>query len=256
METRLHISYNCVATRYSTFKKKKKACFSQDYSGFIWLDGVIHWHFFTLKITLFRQHNISHQKKKLQESRRFVVYWQVLQIHIDELWFVFQDNHYHHWGINTFKGLFTFPQILVYNVLESWVFSSEEQCWPPHLVNAPVPLNILAANPWMCIWTWKRDKAWNHAHKHKAEGRSGGEKNFHRILNNTAAASWILHLHGGEGCSAEDKAWQEQATATSPHLSFSTTFLHSSNICCFDPRMPLRGFCVLWTLPVVFLQVR
>lgn len=128
----------------------------------------------------------------------------------------------HHWGTNTFAGLFTDPQFLVFWNLE---YFCRGAVLTTHFVNAPVPLNILASNPWSAYGHKTAIKLEiMHTNTRQKEEVRGG-KNFHRILNNTAAASWILHLQRGEGCSAEDNAWQEQATATFPHLAFPTTFL-------------------------------
>lgn len=76
-------------------------------------------------------------------------------------------------------------------------------------------------------------KSCTHTHtwgRRRGVGLGGG----HRILNNTAAASWILHLQRGEGCWAEDIAWQ------TGNFSASFFFRHFPSVLKYLPYFFIR----------------
>lgn len=73
METGLQKCLDCLATRYNTIKEN---CLvpHKIIQDSVRLDGVIHSHFFTLKITIFGQHNLSKKKKKQLSTRNIFLF--------------------------------------------------------------------------------------------------------------------------------------------------------------------------------------
>lgn len=90
-------------------------------------------------------------------------------------------------------------------VSESWVFFSRGAVVTTPLCKRSCPFKYSCSN-FLNVHMDRRGRKkelkleviHTHTHTQKEGGGVGGGD--HRILNNTAAASWILHLQRGEGC--------------------------------------------------------